>query len=335
MTAANGHREAISSYHEQVINPVHLILGEEDFLAERQQKQILDRVRADLPAGEHLQVTYTKTGQLTPPDIVDLFSPSLFSDARALVFTEAAESGKEPLEILVAACKDVAPGITVIIRHTGKGRNKSSLDKLKKLSTVLEANKLNARDRQGFVTSEFRNLGVRPTPDVVIALLEGVGSDLRELASAVSQLVADTDGHVTVEAVRSYYEGVAEVSGFDIADLAVAGQTARAVASTRRALQLGVPPVLIAAALSNAVIAIARSYAIRGRTNEYELAKVLGVPPFKVKSILSVARRWSGDAVSDAVILMAELDARTKGQGGDIEFAVEQAVARVSELARH
>lgn len=315
------------------IPSVHLILGEEDFLAERAQKQLLDKLRVELPAGEQLQVTTMRTGQLTGPDVVDLFSPSLFSDTRALVFTDAGDSGKEPLELLMQACKDVAPGITVIIQHSGKGRQKAAVAKLKKLGVTHEVPKLNSRERQAFVTGEFKSLGVRATPDVVHALLEGVGSDLRELASAVSQLVADTNAQVTVEAVRRYYEGVAEVSGFDIADLAVSGQTARAVASTRRALQLGISPVAIAAALSNSVIAIARSYAIRGRSNEFELAKTLGVPPFKVKTILQTARRWNGEAVSDAVILMAELDARTKGRGGDQDFAIEDAVRRVTELA--
>lgn len=312
---------------------MHLILGEEDFLAERAQKQILDKLRVELPAGEQLQVTEMRTGQIMPADLIDLFSPSLFSDSRALIFTDAGDSGKEPLELLMQACLDVAPGITVIIRHSGKGRQKAAVGKLKKLGYTHEVPKLNARERQGFVTQEFKNLGVRATPDVVHALLEGVGSDLRELASAVSQLVADTNAQVNVEAVRRYYEGVAEVSGFDIADLAVSGQTARAVASTRRALQLGVSPVAISAALSNSVIAIARAYGIRGRANDYELAKTLGVPPFKVKTVLQNARRWSGDAVSDAVILMAELDAKTKGQGGDQEFAIEDAVRRVASLA--
>ncbi|AKK03765.1 DNA polymerase III, delta subunit [Corynebacterium epidermidicanis] len=312
---------------------MHLILGEESLLAERAQKQILDALRVELPVGEQLQVTTLRAGQVSPADLIDLFSPSLFSDARAVIFTDAGESGKEPLDLLMKACLDVAPGITVIIHHNGKGRQKAAVSKLKKLGHVHEVPKLNARDRQGFVSNEFRQLGVRVTPDVVHALLEGVGSDLRELASAVSQLVADTNGQVTVEAVRRYYEGVAEVSGFDIADLAVSGQLARAVASTRRALQLGTSPVAIAAALSNSVISIARAYGIRGAGNEYELAKTLGVPPFKVRSVLATARRWNGDSVSDAVILMAELDASTKGRGGDQEFAIEDAVRRIAELA--
>ena len=47
-----------------------------------------------------------------------------------------------------------------------------------------------------------------------------------------------------------------------------------------------------------------------------------------------VARRWSEDNVNKAVILMAELDAAVKGQGGDEDFAIEAAVRRVAELAR-
>ena len=42
---------------------------------------------------------------------------------------------------------------------------------------------------------------------------------------------------------------------------------------------------------------------------------------------------FRSESVSRAVILMAELDAEVKGQGGDPEYAIENAVRRVSELA--
>ena len=65
------------------------------------------------------------------------------------------------------------------------------------------------------------------------------------------------------------------------------------------------------------------------------LAGQLGMPPFAVEKAAKVARRWNGDAVSRAVILMADLDAAVKGQtGGDDKFAIEDAVRRVAELAR-
>ena len=173
---------------------------------------------------------------------------------------------------------------------------------------------------------------MRPTPDVIHAVLEGVGSDLRELASAISQLVSDTGGNVTREAVQNYYVGVAEVANWDIADAAVAGRVEAAVSTCRRALQLGASPVAIAAALANKVGAVARLYSARG--DQYSLASQTGLAPYVVKMTQPVARRWSADNVTKAVILVSELDAAVKGQGGEPEFALEAAVKRVAELAR-
>ncbi|RNE49623.1 DNA polymerase III subunit delta [Corynebacterium alimapuense] len=315
------------------VGPVHLILGEDSFLAERIRQSLVLAVREELPAGAELEVTTLRGSYVTVPELIDATSPSLFGEDRVVVFTRMELAGKEPTEILLKACRDVAPGIHLVIQHTGGGRQKAMVAKFRKLAQVHEANPLKPRDRPAWVTNEFRTHGVRPTPDVVHALLEGVGSDLRELASAVSQLVSDTNGEVTVATVRSYYEGVAEVSGFDIADLAVNGQTARAVASTRRALQLGMNPVALAAALSSKVGAIARLYSTR--TSDYRsLAGSLGMHPFVVEKTAKVARRWSGDDVSKAVMVVAELNAEVKGQGGDPEFAIEYAVRQISELAR-
>lgn len=322
-------------YMSSPLAQTHLILGEEEFLAERARLGLVDAIRRQSPEGENLVVSTLRAGEVTGPELIDLLSPSLFGEDRIVVFNHVEDAGKEPIDLVVNAAKDPGPGIYMIIVHKGGGRTKAVVDKLKKLCQVHEVPKMRPSERPQWVMAEFKRNGVRPTPDVVNALLEGVGSDLRELASAVAQLVADTGGNVTAEDVRRYYVGVAEVSGFDIADLACSGQLQRAVASTRRALQLGISPVALSAALSMKVSAIARLYSNRGRINAQALAGQLGMPPFAVEKAAKVARRWNGDAVSRAVILMADLDAAVKGQtGGDDKFAIEDAVRRVAELAR-
>src|SRR5699024_6642188 len=80
-----------------------------------------------------------------------------------------------------------------------------------------------------------------------------VGKDLRQLASACSQLVADTGGKVDVEAVRRYHSGVVGVSGFTVAERAVTGDTAGAIEALEWALHTGVPEVVLADALADAV----------------------------------------------------------------------------------
>ena len=216
-----------------MLNPVHLVLGEDEFLAERATKQIVAE------AGDGVEVTTLKAGEVSEGEIAMATSPSLFAEDRVVVFEHTELAGKEPTEVLLRACVDPAPGITLVVQHTGGGRQKAMVKKFAKVAQVHTVDPLKEGERRTWLAQEFRSHGVRPTPDVAAAVLESVGSDLRELASAVSQLVSDTEGELTVEAVRAYYVGVAEVAGFDIADQAVAGRADRALASTRRALQLG------------------------------------------------------------------------------------------------
>lgn len=309
----------------RMLNPVHLVLGEDDFLAERATKAIVAQ------AGEGVEVTTLRAGDVSEGEIAMATSPSLFAEDRVVVVKRAELAGKEPTEILLQACVNPAPGITLIVEHTGGGRQKAMVKKFVKVAEVHKADALKDNERRSWLMEEFRSHGVRPTPDVAAAVLESVGSDLRELASAVSQLVSDTEGELTVESVRAYYVGVAEVAGFDIADQAVAGRADRALASTRRALQLGTSPVSIAAALARKVGDIAKLHGVRG--NPDQLARTVGMHPYVAKKTMQVARQWSGDAVSHAVIIVSDLDAEVKGQGGDPEFAIENAVRRIAELA--
>ena len=309
----------------RMLNPVHLVLGEDDFLAERATKAIVAQ------AGEGVEVTTLRAGDVSEGEIAMATSPSLFAEDRVVVVKHAELAGKEPTEILLQACVNPAPGITLIVEHTGGGRQKAMVKKFAKVAEVHKADPLKDNERRSWLMEEFRSHGVRPTPDVAAAVLESVGSDLRELASAVSQLVSDTEGELTVESVRAYYVGVAEVAGFDIADQAVAGRADRALASTRRALQLGTSPVSIAAALARKVGDIAKLHGVRG--NPDQLARTVGMHPYVAKKTMQVARQWSGDAVSHAVIIVSDLDAEVKGHGGDPEFALENAVRRIAELA--
>ena len=307
---------------------VHLILGDDEFLAER--------ARLSVHQGD---VTKLKASEVSEGEILEATSPSLFGDERCIVISDVEKAGKEVTRILLDACANPMPGITLILLYSVTAKTLKKKKKppeivaaLRKSGEVHEVFSLYPNELAPWATREFASHGVRPTPDVVQALLDGVGSDLRELASAISQLVFDTGGKVTREAVHEYYVGVAEVANWDIADAAVAGRVEAAVSTCRRALQLGASPVAIASALANKVGNIARLYSARG--DQYSLASQTGMAPYAVKITQPVARRWSGDNITKAVILMAELDGAVKGQGGDEEFAIEAAVRRVAELAR-
>jgi DNA polymerase-3 subunit delta len=182
-----------------------------------------------------------------------------------------------------------------------------------------------------FVRKEFRALRVKADEETVTVLLDAVGSDLRELASACSQLVADTGGAIDAAAVRRYHSGKAEVKGFDIADKAVTGDVEGAAEALRWAMMRGEPLVVLADALAEAIHTIGRVGPLSG--DPYRLASQLGMPPWRVQKAQKQARHWSRDTVATAMKVVAALNANVKGAVVDADYALESAVRKVAELA--
>lgn len=317
--------------------PVNLIVGKEGLLIDRARLAIMAAVRraaatpAD-PEGQSVPVTNLRAGDVTTTELVDLLSPSLFGEDRIIVLTDCDAAGKEPADLIVQAAGDPAPGITLILQHSGEGRQKKMVAALRKAGAELfEATELKRNQLPEFVRGEFESHGLRVSRDVVDALLDSVGSDLRELATAVSQLVSDTGGKVGVEDVRTYYGRTAEVSGFEVAELALAGRGPEALALARRALQLGVPHVLLASALSGMVGDVARLHAVRG-VGPRDAGR-FGMAPWKLEKTHRLARRWSTPSIARAAQIIADLDAGVKGSAADPEYAVEKAVVGIAALA--
>ncbi|MCW2632268.1 MAG: polymerase delta subunit, partial [Pseudonocardia sp.] len=184
-------------------------------------------------------------------------------------------------------------------------------------------------ERVDFVRAEVRRAGGKISPDAVSVLIDAVGTDLRELAAAASQLVADAGGTIDGVAVRRYHRGRAEVTGFAVGEKAVSGDRAGALEALRWALMVGVAPVLVADALADAVRTVARVGAA-GRGDPYRLAGQLGMPPWKVRKAQAQVRGWRPDGLATALAVVAEVNADVKGAAADPGYALERAVLRVA-----
>lgn len=311
---------------------LHLVLGDEDLLVERAVSSILRE--AQKTAGtDDVPVNRLRAGDVSTHELAELLSPSLFADERVVILDAAGEAGKDAAALIGSAAGDLPPGTVLVVVHSGGGRAKALAARLRELGaqTHPAAKITKAAERADFVRAEFRRLKVKADDDTVTALLEAVGSDIRELASACSQLVADTGGQVDEAAVRRYHSGKAEVTGFEIADKAVTGDVAGSTEALRWAMSRGVPHVLLADALAEAVHAIARIGPLSG--DHYRLAGELGMPPWRVQKAQKQARRWSRDKVATAIGLVATLNGDVKGAAADPDYVLEATVRAVAELA--
>lgn len=310
---------------------LHLVLGDEELLVERAVAEVLKSARA--AAGTSgVPVDRMRAGEVSVSELAELLSPSLFADERVVVLEAAAEAGKDAVALIQNAAADLPEGTMLVVVHSGGGRAKALADHLKKAGAEVYpcARITKASERADFVRKEFRALRVKVDDATVTAVLDAVGSDLRELASSCSQLVADTGGTVDAAAVRRYHSGRAEVKGFDIADKAVLGDVAGAAEALRWAMTAGEPHVVLADALAEAVHTIARVGPLSG--DPYRLAGELGMPPWRVQKAQKQARRWSRDSVAEAVRLVAALNADVKGAAADADYALEKAVRSVAQL---
>ncbi|MDT7759720.1 MAG: polymerase subunit delta [Mycobacterium sp.] len=326
---------ALSGRHDTInrVSQLHLVLGEEDLFVERAIAGVLRSARQQAGTDD-IPIDRLRAGEVGTSELAELLSPSLFADERVVVLDAAAEAGKDAVALIAATAADLPDGTMLVVVHSGGGRAKALADQLQKLGAeVHQCPKIKwPNELVGFVRSEFRSLKVKVDEATLAALVDAVGSDLRELAAACSQLVADTGGVVDAAAIRRYHVGKAEVKGYDIADMAVIGDIAGAAEALRWAMLRKEPPtVVIADALGEAMHAIARIRPLSG--DPYQLAGEVGMPPKRVEKAQKQARRWSKESVAEAIRVVATLNGDVKGVAADADYALESAVRRVAELA--
>ncbi|GAB3890029.1 DNA polymerase III subunit delta [Microbispora bryophytorum subsp. camponoti] len=256
-------------------------------------------------------------------------SPSLFGDRSVIVIRGAQDLSKDVVAEIVKYIAHPADDTVLVLAHPGGVKGKALVDGVKKAGadvvTVAKPNK--AGERLDFIKAEVRREGRSISPAAAQALLDAVGSDLRELAAACNQLAFDTEGkNIDEAAVAKYYRGRAEVSGFTIADLAIEGRLGEALEQVRWAIATGVAPVLIVSALAGGLRSLAKVGGAPRNLRGGQLASHVGMPPWKIDRVKRQLAGWGPEGISAALQAVATADEQVKGGGADPAYALEKAV---------
>ena len=216
--------------------------------------------------------------------------------------------------------------------HSGGVKGKGLLDAARKAgAAVVDCKQVKwDSDKVKFVLAEFREAGRKITGDAASALVDAIGSDLRELANACSQLVSDTSGVVDVAVVERYHGGRVEASGFKVADAAIEGRSEDALRLLRQALATGVDPVPINAALAMGLRNLARVSSAPAEPARGRPGPRAGLAPFMVRKARGQRAGWSPQGVAGAITAVAQADAEIKGAGTDPVYALERAVVTIA-----
>ena len=300
-----------------------LVQGAEALLADRAIAEVI----ASAPTAT---VTQLVAGEIELGAITDALAPSLFGDERIIVIKEIQDLASELSDEVSSYLENPDAGITLVLWHKGGVKGKALVDKIKKASpriVAAEAMKKDA-DKAEFIRQEFKRLDRKVSSEAVTALIDSLGSDLRELSGAVSQLAADVaSGKIIDEsAVAKYQQGRIETTGYDVADAALDCKREEALIALRHALATGTDPVLITSALAASIRTLAKVSGAGRGVKSFDLASSLALPPWQIDKARRQLAHWNPTTLSAAVIAVAQADADIKGAAADPIHALERAI---------
>jgi len=324
---------------------VTVIVGDEELLVERAVSAAVALARAAADAtladddgdgagagGPDVASVHEVTGAgLTAGELSGLTAPSLFGGGAVVVIRSAQDAGKDLSAELVRLAGTLAPDVFLIITHAGGVKNKALLtDLLGAGARRVDCPSVKRfGERMDFLRSEFRQAGRKADDGGLRALLDAVGTDLRDLAAACSQLSADTTGVITRATVARYYQGRAEATGFSVADKACEGDLAGALEQLRWALATGTSPVLISSALAQGLRTLGLVGSVGRGLSPNALAADLGLPPWRIDKARQQLTGWSSDGLAQAHAAVAEADVQVKGEGASAGYALERAISTI------
>lgn len=316
----------------QVLGHVVLVTGKEEYLSSRTVASVREAVRAHDPEAE---LAESAAAELTLASLGEMAAPSLFSSIRCVVVRGVEDLHDESVDGLLDYCAGPADDVALVLVHSGGQKGSGVLTKLRKLPAVTEvkSEEIKQSEMPGFVTSEVATHGARIDSEAAVFLVQAVGSDLRSLAAAAEQLTNDFPGEqLTVEKVQRYFGGRAEAKSFTVADAAFAGKRAVALEELRWALDSGTAAVLVTSAMAASARSLARYLGSARGARDADLARDLGVPPWKVRTVRDQSRSWSQEGIAAAVRAVAMADADIKGRAHDASYTLERLVLTVAGL---
>ena len=217
------------------------------------------------------------------------------------------------------------PTMTVIFIHKGGVKGKALLDAIKRAKPEVIACDAIKKDseKEDFVKALFQDAGRKASSGAIKAMVASLGSDMRELQSAVSQISLDAPAGVIDEAiVDKFQQGRIERTGFDVADATIDGNLPVALITLRSALETGTDPVMVTSAIASSLRSLAKVSGTNRGAKSFELAGELGMAPWQIDKARRQLQSWTPRGIATAVEAIAKADADVKGASSDPIYAL-------------
>lgn len=321
-----------------VIDPLTLVVGGDAYLNELNAKDVRDIIRLKYPEAEILTLDASVANSYAFDEAI---GPSLLGDETIVVVNDIQNADDSLVEAIESFAKSYAINDSpsqnnrwVIARHEGGLKGKSVITRL----TRAGAHVINVPDMKkpaaqlNFIMSIFERSSRSIDPQAAQRLVAVLGNKTDELASLCSQLCYDFDENpISLKTVDKYLVSDPQVTGFFVADKAVAGRTGEAVLAARTAINQGVDPIALIGALAAKMRIISKAIAVRNGEISQAEAKV---NPWALNIAMKQLAGWYSDGVCECVKCLAWADEQCKGGSSDANYALEKCIMLIASLGK-
>lgn len=301
--------------------PAYLLTGE-TFLAE----EAIDRIRAEADTDPLSEASF---GADTPAAEIlgALGTPSLLGGRRVVVVRDAHDLAKDRVEALKAYLEAPSPSAVLILVAPARTKLDAAV---KAAGTVVTLDAPKGRRLVGWIRERAREHGLRVDDRAAWALTDSVGTELRDLDGALTQLSTGLGTGATVGAadVRKAFPRLADERVFAFQDAVGERRLPAAMTALRRLLEQGDEPLMVFGALSSQVRRMlrARRFADQGAK---AVGDAMGLPGWRAERLQRQCRSYREEELVTAMDVLATTDVEMKGGDLPPEAALERAVVQI------
>lgn len=295
-----------------------LISGSEELLVDREISNSFMALKKNFEDIEKIQINISDEDAW--PKFLEASSPSLFGGVKLIVLDNLNVAEDKINSNFVSFLKntdfEMLSDYYLIMIHRGGVGGAGILKAIRHAKVrELKADKLKKNEEfEAWIKSEFKSKKRKISDEAVTVLKSAIGEDLRELAAAISQLSTDViSDPITEMDIVQYYQGLAEVKSYEIADAILNRKTAKALnllyASLEQDPNSAIP--IVGSITSNVRYLVKLAGAPKG-ISDADIAKELAIHPYRIKFLRNYLRNWSPKKLADATIELAKVDASLK-----------------------
>lgn len=316
------------------IDPVYLLTGLEQHILD----ETIARLKKSLSVIDDTSVIRFDLEE-TPIEIVLEEADTLpFLEDRKLIiagnasFLTAQDKGREKvthnLEMLEAWLANPSPTATIVFLAPYEkldGRKKIT-KVMQKMTTVVEANRLQGRDLTTWIQHEAKSNETHISPEAAGQLVEIGGDNLLSLAAEIKKMATylSGEGEITSNVIEMLVQRTPEMDVFRLTDAYLAGKVSDTVSIYHDLLRNGEEPIMLTSLISGQIRLMIHVQSLRKKGyQQHQIAKSLKVHPFRVKLMMENRSVPSEERLLNILNKLATIDYKLKSTSGKRERILE------------